>query len=274
MTLLAQLNITNDWAEVFYLDFYLFKAAKNKGWSVEIIRDNSPYLIKYVKNDLFFYSTKFVSIDVNHQSPVLADNKIMTYEVLNREGIDIIPLEEISDSDKEKNTLLYNKYSFNGIKQIVIKPINSFGAEGAKRCSSLNSFLTSVDERKGDNLSISAFFEHVAELRFIVFQGKIEIIHPKYDNPKYLIEPNFDSTFQIGLKRFKRMKTIALNVADILKYDFLVVDFLVSKDGFKVIEVNLNPNLLTYSDLSKRNESKVVKLYEKLFDYKENLLGI
>lgn len=254
------------------MSFYLPIAAKNKGWTIEYLKEDSPYLVQFEKNGLSFYSTKYVSIDVNHQSPLLADHKGLAATVLAKEGIRVIPLSTIHKDNQTEWEALYQTYSVNGTKPVVLKPIASFGGKGVIKCDNYESFCAAMFTVYQEQYCISTFFDHVFELRMLVFLNKVELICPKYDNPLNPLRPALPTAYPFPLSRFKAMQQEALKVAKVLHYDFIAIDFLVAEDEFRVLEVNLNPNLLPYNDQSKKHQQKAVKLYEKILDYKELLL--
>ena len=47
---------------------------------------------------------------------------------------------------------------------------------------------------------------------------------------------------------------------------------MVAKDDYILLEINLNPSLLKYCDEKEKNEMKCIRFYEKIFDYKEELI--
>lgn len=250
---------------------YLRVAARNKGWEMEVVRNIPPYLLRFSKESMIFYSSKFLNIDVNHQPSKLSDNKWLTQTVLQREGVRILEISVLNPCNDETIKTQYDIHSKHGALPVILKPINSYNSRGLYMCSSLEEVLEKKDKMENELYCISTFYPHFLEIRFIIFGGKVQLLYPKYENP---FQSEFKRNPHIKLSQIRKMKKEALRSADALGFDFVAVDFLVSKDDFILLEVNLNPNPLDYTDEKPKQFNKVVRYCEKMFEYKETLLKL
>lgn len=246
------------------MNYYIEEAAKNKGWTVETIRREKPYIIKYTKEDLTFFSNNFQSIDVNHSTMHLADNKVLTYLMLEQYNLPTIPCETL-DTTKNKPK-----------GKVILKPTYGKLSQGLMIAENEKEYAKAIKKINNSNTEycISPHFPHTVELRFIVFCGEVQFYHLKSFNPENPLRPKIKTLPKNFIKRIRKMKEIAISATKILNYNYLSVDFLINDKDFKILEVNSNSNLVSYEKLGKKNFNRNVVLLEKMFDLKEKLMKV
>lgn len=250
---------------------YVTQACKNQGWFSEHLKKGRPYLIRYTKDDLIFYSNTLLTININHSPASFSSDKLLTQSILFREQVPIVPFDEVSLEDIRCLTSFYQFYSKNGTKDVILKPLNGFASKGVYRCRTLKEVTKKLLLHTNERYGISPYFPHDSELRLVIFKGKLEFYSNHPDSDKHT-SSNRHLSHPISFSRLKKMKTQAEKIASIMNYDFVVVDFLVSEADECVLEINLNPDLRLYSESSNQHFRKTARLVEKLFSHKEQLL--
>ena len=118
-----------------------------------------------------------------------------------------------------------------GQKSLILKPTRGFGGRGVFKVETKEQYLKEEKNIK-EEYCVTPFFEHICELRFIIFKRKVEIMHLKYNSETNIIRPKLkkEEKPKITLSAIRKMKNEAIKVAEIMKYDFIAVDYLVAKD--------------------------------------------
>lgn len=253
---------------------FINQAAINRGWEVEKMVDEGDYLTKYSKGDSFFYSEGVSNIPINHQSPNISKNKVHTSLILEREKIPCVITREIDLVNPENVRFLYRQFSNDGQNKVVVKPIDGKKGEGLVAIDSLEQLEDySQSAPKKNRYCISSFFEHKCELRFVLFRQQVEFYYLKPNNVDNVLRPLLDNSFKVDEELIFKMKELARRAACSLGFDYLSVDFLVGEHEEKILEVNLRPNLYSLIRVQPDMVERCVKLYERMFDYKEFLLN-
>ncbi|WP_428907995.1 hypothetical protein [Niallia sp. Krafla_26] len=254
---------------------YINQAATNRGWSIEKMIESGDYLTKYTKGDLSFYSDGISTIPVNSQNHSIATNKVLTSVILEKEGIPCIMTREIHLKDPREVGELYDVFSEKGTKKVVLKPIDgnkSKGLTSFETLEELEEFAKTIPKEK--RYCISSFFPHLCELRFILFRKKAELYHLKPNNIDNPLRPIIDKQVDISDSKLNELREKAEKIAQHLGFDYIAVDFLIGETEEKVIEVNLNPNLYSFIRSHPDSFQRVVELFERMFDFKEELLKL
>jgi glutathione synthase/RimK-type ligase-like ATP-grasp enzyme len=253
---------------------FINQAAINRGWDVEKIIEEGDFLTRYSKGDYFFYSEGVSNIPINHQSPTISKNKVHTSIILEKENIPCVMTREIQLDNSKSIRFLYQQFSNGGQNQVVIKPIESKKGEGLVVFDSLEQLEAySHSAPKEIRYCISSLFEHLCELRFVLFRQQVEFYYLKPNNADNVLRPHLDSSHKVKEELISKMKEQAERAACSLGFDYLAVDFLVGETEEKVLEVNLRPNLYSLIRTQPEMFERCVELYERMFDYKEYLLN-
>ena len=252
---------------------HINQAAMNRGWNIEKIIESGDYLTKYTKGDVSFYSNGISTIPINSQYHSIATNKVLTSMILEKEKIPCVVTREIHLDDRREVGELYEQFSEKGKKKVVLKPIDGNKSEGLMSFDTLEGleeFARTISKEK--RYCISSYFPHRYELRFVLFRYKAELHYPKPNNVNNPLRPINETRVDISREMLYELQEISENIAKSLGFDYLAVDFLIGEGGSKVIEVNLHPNLYSFIGSQPKSFHKCVDLFERMFDYKEELL--
>ncbi|MED4014499.1 hypothetical protein [Sutcliffiella cohnii] len=252
---------------------FINEAATNRGWEIEKLLTTHPYLTKYSKGDIFFYSDGIVNIPINSQSEIIANNKVITTTILENENIPCIPTKEINVANKDSLYEDFQHFSFNNSNTVVIKPINGQKSEGVYSFNRFEELLKEINKLpKGRPYCISTYYPHKYEIRLILFKKEVQFYYMKPNNEQNILRPLVTKEISIEKDKIEHLMCISRKAASVLGYDYVSIDFLVGEENEKIIEVNLKPNLYAFIRQFPSNYKKCVTLYEKIFDYKEALL--
>ncbi|MFD2442594.1 hypothetical protein ACFSO7_01090 [Bacillus sp. CGMCC 1.16607] len=252
---------------------FINEAAENCGWKAEKIIEKGDYLTKYSKNGYYFYSDGISTIPINNQSPNIAVNKVHTSVILENENIPCIKTREINFEEIEHVRGLYYHFANESNPRIVLKPIDGNKSEGLLYYDSLKELEDfSIIAPKNKRYCISSYFAHLCEIRFILFRNSVEFYYLKPNNESNHLRPIIDKTINLHEDTISKLRNLAEKASVSLGFDYLSIDFLIGNKDEKIIEVNLNPNL--YSLIRNHPEfyQRCVELFEKMFNYKEQLL--
>lgn len=253
------------------MNSYINQAAMNRGWEVKKIVTTGDYLTKYTKGVYFFYSDGISTIPINNQSYKISINKVHTSHILEEENIPCVSTREIDLRDINNCRTLFHHFS-NGTK-VIVKPIDGKKGDGLVVFDTLEQLEQySLSAPKTRRHCISSYYPHQCEIRFILFQKKVEMYHFKPNNPNNPLRPYLNESFTLDATVLLNLKNLAEKTALCLGFNYLAVDFLVSEKEQKVIEVNTSPNLYSYIRANPEQYERCVELYERMFDFKEFLL--
>jgi glutathione synthase/RimK-type ligase-like ATP-grasp enzyme len=254
---------------------FINQAAYNRGWEMKkILSEDGDYLTKYTKGKHFFYCDGVSSIPINHQSLNLSLNKVYTSYILEEELLPCISTRELKLDDWTKTLEMYEHFSEGGQTNVVVKPIDGKKGEGLISINSsegLHSFFISAPRNR--RYCISSYFPHQCEVRFVVFQNIVQFHYLKPNNRDNPLRPFLTENVQLNEPQLTKLKTLAEKAAKCLGFDYIAIDFLIGKQTEKIIEINTKPNLYAYIRQHPNQHNTCVQLYEKIFDYKEQLLS-
>jgi glutathione synthase/RimK-type ligase-like ATP-grasp enzyme len=257
------------------MESFINQAAFNRGWEMKkILSDDGDYLTKYFKGKLFFYSDGVSSIPVNHQSLNVSLNKVYTSYILEEENLPCISTRTLHRDSLDKLSKQYAHFSEDGNRKVVVKPIDGKKGENIHtfdNLEALKSFILSAPRNRP--YCISGYFAHTCEIRFLLFRQNVELSFFKPNNADNPLRPFLTDSFQLDEQRFAKLKVLAEKAARCLGFDYIAIDFLIGASEEKIIEINTKPNLYAYIRQHPDQYNACVKLYEKIFDYKAQLLS-
>jgi ribosomal protein S6--L-glutamate ligase len=190
----------------------------------------------------------------NAESVLIAHNKFMSLEVLNKAGVPIPATYMVSSLAAAKKLLKKMKYP------IILKLVGGFGGVGVMVFEDYETASSAIETMNSlkQQILIEEFIPNPGEdYRAIVVGGEM-VAAMKRVSKKGEFRANI---FMGGKGKYIKLKDdmtdIALEAAAAVNSDIIAIDMIEGKDGPKVIEVNLNPGLkgikkATNIDVSKK----------------------
>lgn len=268
----------------------LMKEAENK-FEVDFVPvnnillnlDDKKWRLTYDKKDLTDYDYCLPRIDANRaqhgfhvirtmdmlnvnkpysaQTVLIAHNKFYTLEQMKKAGVPIPKTYMVSSLKKANEVLKKVKYP------IVIKLVDGFGGKGVVLSEDKSSALSVLETMKlmGRQVIIEEFLDSNGEdIRAFIVGGEI-VAGMKRKAQK----GDFRSNLFSGGKAYNyniggETKEVALKAAAASGSDIVAVDMLDTKEGPKVIEININPGIKGIQKVAHTNIAKrIVDFIEK-----------
>ena len=186
---------------------------------------------------------------------LVAHNKFMSLEVLKKADVPIPKTYLVGSLETAKGILRNMHYP------IIIKIVGGFGGAGVMVFEDLDSALSAVQTLKllKQELIIEEFISNPGEdVRAFVVNGEvvagIKRIAKKDDMRANLFLGGKAEYFVLS----SEMKDVALEAAAAINSDIVAIDLIDSKDGPKVIEVNLNPGLKGIQKATGKNIARTI----------------
>ncbi len=189
------------------------------------------------------------------EAVLVAHNKFMSLEVLRKAGLPIPKTYLISSTETAKKVLKTMHYP------IVLKLVGGFGGRGVMIFEDLDSVLSVMQTLKlfNQQIMIEEFIPNPGEdVRAFVVNGEV-VASMKRVAKRDEVRANL---FLGGKGKYytltDEMKSIALEAAAAINSDIIAIDLIQSKEGPKVIEVNLNPGLKGIQKATNTNMAKTI----------------
>ncbi|MEM7826932.1 MAG: RimK family alpha-L-glutamate ligase [Candidatus Aenigmatarchaeota archaeon] len=174
------------------------------------------------------------------EAVLITHNKFMSLEALRKAGVPIPETYLISSVSSAKKILKRMRYP------VVIKIVSGFGGKGVMLLENLETALSVIGTLKSmkQQIILEEYLENPGEDKRAYVVGGSVVASYKRKCKK----DEFRSNLLMGGKAkyitlSEELKDIAIRAAAAINSDILAVDMIESKDGPKVVEVNLNPGI-------------------------------
>ncbi|MCD6092730.1 MAG: RimK family alpha-L-glutamate ligase [Candidatus Aenigmarchaeota archaeon] len=187
-----------------------------------------------------FMDIKGMKKPYSAETVLIAHNKFMSLDVLKRAGVPVPETYLVSSIESAKLLLKKMKYP------VIIKIVSGFGGRGVMLLENLEAAISVVETLKlmRQQLIIEEYVKNKNEdKRAYVIGGRVVAGYRRKCK-----KDEFRSNILAGgtaeyITLSEELQDIAIKAASAIDSDIVAVDMLESKDGPKVIEVNINPGL-------------------------------